>query len=261
MGEPETVPLSVRVMDFNSVDGPFTVIFRYTPAAAQAAGRADIQLIRTRSVVELVKTAWRLTGTFSNLPPPSKLGSQNLSYVLWSVSPDGRTSNLGEITLEGSEGRIASRIKTRRLGLIVTAEPYFAVSQPSKAVALQADAAPGSTVPVMQVTCKLLSTPIGIDPALGGAASQADPPGPLLVEEARRAIAAARRAGADDLAPDTLHRAEQLLRLAQDQQASGAPKKDVVDTGSEAVLIAEDARVLASTRSARNAAAKTASSP
>jgi hypothetical protein len=228
------------------------MIFRYTPLVAGAGGQADVQPW---------KAAWKLHAEFANLPPASHLGDEYLTYVLWNVSPEGRTSNLGEIELTGTEGQITTKIGTLRFGLIVTAEPYFAVSQPSKAVALQADVAPGAMIPVTQAACKLLTTPLGVDPMAAKLSPAGDPAGPLIFEEARRAIAAARRAGAEQHAPETLHTAEQLLRLAQDQQTAGAPKKDVTDTGSEAVLIAEDARVLAVTRQARQARVSTDPSP
>jgi hypothetical protein len=254
LSQVDTVELQVRVMDFSSVPEPWTVIFRYTPLVNGAGGRAEVQRW---------KFAWKLHADFSNLPAASQLCGECLTYVLWSVSPEGRTSNLGEITLTGTEGSIDTKVSARRLGMIVTAEPYFAVSQPSKAVTLQADVGPGTTptVPVTQVACNLRTLPLGVDPAASKPAGADDPAGPLLFEEARRAIAAARRAGAEQYAPDTLHTAEQLLRLAQDQQAAGAPKKDVTDTGSEAVLIAEDARVLAVTRRAHQAPTSTGPSP
>jgi hypothetical protein len=241
-------------MDFSSVPEPWTVIFRYTPLANGAGGRADFHPW---------KGAWKIHAEFANLPAASRLCRECLTYVLWSVSPEGRTSNLGEIALTGTEGSIDTKTRARRLGLIVTAESYFAVSQPGKAIALQADVAPSpsSTIQVTQVACNLLTTPLGVDPAAARSASAGDPAGPLLFEEAHRAIAAARHAGAEQYSPDTLHTAERLLQLAQDQQASGAPKKDVTDTGSEAVLIAEDARVLAVARSAHQAPTSTDSSP
>lgn len=252
LGQPDTVPLSVRVMDFSSAAEPLVMVFRYTSLVPGAAGQADVQAVTTKADVELVKTAWRLSAVFSNLPPASKLGGEYLTWVLWGVSPEGRTYNLGEVILEGTEGHINAKIKTHRFGLIVTAEPYFAVSQPSKAVAMQADLGPGaSKVPVTEVTCNLLTTPLGYDPAAARFAGTGDPSSSLLFEEARRAIDAARRAGAEQYAPDTLHMAEKLLRLAHDGQSSGAPRKDVTDTSNEAVLIAEDARVLAVERSSR----------
>ena len=254
LGPPNTVQLPVRVMDFSSAPGPWRVIFRYTPLVSGAGGRADIHPW---------KAAWKIHAEFTHLPAAAQLCGECLTYVLWSVSPEGRTSNLGEIALTGTEGSIDTKVRARRLGLMVTAESYFAVSQPGKAVALQADVAPGTsgTIQVTQVTCNLLVTPLGSDPAAAKSASAGDPAGPLLFDEARRAIAAARRAGAEQYAPDTLHAAERLLQLAQDQQASGAPKKDVTDTGSEAVLSAEEARVLAVARSAHQAATRTDSSP
>jgi hypothetical protein len=254
LSQAETVDLAVRVMDFSSLQAQPTMIFRYTPLVTGAAGQADL---------EPGKTGWKLHGALANLPAASKLGGEYLTYVLWSVSPEGRTTNLGEVLVAGTDGQIDAKIGTRHFGLIVTAEPYFAVSQPSKAVALQADVAPGATsgIPVTQVTCRLLTVPVGADPAAIGSSNASDPAGPLLFEEARRALAAARRAGAEQYASATLDTAEQLFRLAQDQQSRGAPKKDVTDTGIEAVLIAEDARVLAVARRVREARTSKESSP
>jgi hypothetical protein len=254
----ETVPFPVRVMDYGNLAGPLSIVFRYTPSVPGAAGQAEILP---------GPTWWKLDAFFQNLPPASKLGSAYLTYVLWCVTPEGRTLNLGEVELTGTDGHIKTKVNLRRFGLIVTAEPYLAVSRPNKAVAFVADVAPSATpaIPVAQVTCELLSVPIGTGTVPADPPHPTDPNEPLVIEEARRAVAVARAEGAKQYAPDTFGTAERLLQLAEDQQARGVPRKDVTDTGSEAVFIAEDARVLAVTRRKRaqetSAAATQSSSP
>jgi hypothetical protein len=240
----ESAAFQVRIMDYDNVAAPLTIVFRYTPLVSGASGQAEILPGPTR---------WKLDTAFSNLPPASKLGSEYLTYVLWCVTPEGRTLNLGEVQLTGTDGHLDTKVNLRRFGLIVTAEPYLAVSRPNKAVAFEADVAPGSAtaIPVSQVTCELLAAPIGAGTVQADPPRPTDPAEPLAIEEARRAIAVARAAGGKEYAPDTFATAERLLHLAEDQQARGVPRKDVVDTGSEAVFIAEDARVLAVTRRKR----------
>jgi hypothetical protein len=252
----ETVPFGVRVMDYGNLATPLTVVFRYMPSVPGAVGQAEILP---------GPNWWKLDAVFRNLPPASTLGGEYLTYVLWCVTPEGRSLNLGELELTGTDAHINTKVNLHRFGLIVTAEPYLAVSRPNKAVAFVADIAPGAAIPVAQVTCELLSVPIGTGTVPTDPPHATDPNEPLVIEEARRAIAVARAAGAKEYAPDTFGTAQRLLHLAEDQQERGVPRKDVVDTGSEAVFIAEDARVLAVMRRKRareaSAAAAHNSSP
>lgn len=229
---------SVRVMDYSSLTAPITVLFRYTPLAPGAAGQA---------VIEPTRFALKIHATVEKLPPASGLGQAYLTYVLWAVTPEGRATNLGEIDLTGSDGKLNAKMVPSHFGLIVTAEPYFAVSRPGKSVVLEADLAPGAkpVLPVSQASCELLATSVGANFGDPGSPASNDPSAPVVIEEARRAIEVARKSGAQQFAPETLATAEHLLQLARDQQARGVPRKDVVDTSSEAALVAEDARVLA----------------
>jgi len=249
LSEPAKVSRSVRVLDFGALAGPTTIVFRYTSQVSGAAGQAEILPF---------KNVLKIHAAFTNLPPASKIGAEFLTYVLWAVTSEGRLTNLGEVELSGTEGRLNTKVLPHRFGLIVTAEAYLAVSQPGKNVVFEGDVMPGATpaIPVTQATCELLAVPLGADAVPDSPPATTDP-GSLVVEEARRAIATARRAGAEEYAPDTLATADKLLRLAQDQQAHGVKMQDLWDTGSEAVYIAEDARVLAVTRRKRAAQART----
>ncbi len=234
----------VRVMDFGHLAGPTTIAFRYTPLVPGAAGQAEI---------EPFKSVLKIHAVFSNLPAASRLGSEYLTYTLWQVTSDGRTTNLGEVERTGSAGEIRTKSRSLRFGLIVTAEAYFAVSQPSAAVAFESDLAPGGAVniPLTQVNCELLRKPIGAQSVPTVAADPKVAGEPLLFEEARLALAVARAAGAARYAPETLDTAEQTLQIAGNLLAQGAKKADVHDAALEAVLIAEDARVLAVARQKR----------
>jgi hypothetical protein len=240
---PRSEVRSVRVMDFRRLTVTLTVVLRSTSLVPRAAGQAEIEPAGSGVL--------KIHARVDRMPPASELGPECLTYVLWAVTPEGRASNLGEILLTGSEGRLNAKMRPSRFGLIVTAEPYFAVSQPSRTVVFEADLAPGASpvLPMSHANCELLTAPVGSEAADPDHPAN-DPPA-LLIEEGRCAIAVAKKAGAPEFAPDTLATAEQLLKRAQDLETQGAPRKDVIDTGSEAVLVAEDARVLAVERQKR----------
>ena len=75
-----------------------------------------------------------------DMTPPSQLGAEFLTYVLWVVTPEGRTGNTGEILLsKNGEGKLSATTPGQTFSLIVTAEPYFAVRVPSEMVVLQSE--------------------------------------------------------------------------------------------------------------------------
>ncbi len=74
---------------------------------------------------------------FSGLSPANGFGKEYLTYVLWAISADGRPQNLGELELAGDKASLDVTSSFQSFGMIVTAEPYFAVSQPSDVVVLK----------------------------------------------------------------------------------------------------------------------------
>ena len=77
------------------------------------------------------------TAAFDELGAPSKFGSEYLTYVLWAITPEGRANNLGELQVNGNDGKLRVTTELQAFGLIVTAEPYFAVTQPSDVVVME----------------------------------------------------------------------------------------------------------------------------
>ena len=57
--------------------------------------------------------------------------------MLWAITPEGRTANLGEVLLNGTNSKLDVTTELQAFGLVVTAEPYFAVTQPSDVVVME----------------------------------------------------------------------------------------------------------------------------
>ena len=74
---------------------------------------------------------------FDNLHPANKLGSEYLTYVLWAIMAEGRTSNLGEVLLNGTKGKLNVSTDLQVFGLVVTAEPYHSVTRPSDLIVME----------------------------------------------------------------------------------------------------------------------------
>jgi hypothetical protein len=74
---------------------------------------------------------------FEGLVPANSFGPEYLTYVLWAITPQGRPVNLGEVMPGGSKAEMKVTTALQQFALIITAEPYFAVSTPSDLVVLQ----------------------------------------------------------------------------------------------------------------------------
>jgi outer membrane protein OmpA-like peptidoglycan-associated protein len=207
--------------------------FKGTPLLPFAVGNAK---------VENKKGLMSVDSSFSKMSPASQLGPEFLTYVVWAITPEGRASNLGELQLNGEKGKLSVTTRLPNFAMIVTAEPYFAVSAPSEMVVLQnvpTDNTQGATTPV---TATLLSRG-----TYGGANLEAfniNPKIPLAVYEARNAIRIARVEGAEKYAPDAWSRANQTAAQMEDYLAR-KQKDPIVTAARNAAQQAEDARSIA----------------
>jgi len=145
-------------------------------------------------------------------------------------------------------------------GLIVTAEPYSAVRLPSDVVVAENQIRPDTIGKIEEVDAKYELMPRGVytlrisaglaaEPATGPKVSMGEYEALLELYQAQNAIALAKAARADQYAPDTLAKAQQLLDEAQQFHGNkAAPRNRVVESAREATQTAEDARVLAEQR-------------
>jgi outer membrane protein OmpA-like peptidoglycan-associated protein len=176
-----------------------------------------------------------------------------LTYVLWAISPDGRPVNLGELTLDhygaGSNSKIETTSDIQTFGMIVTAEPYYAVTQPSDVVVLENIVRPDTRGVIESVNAKYELLPRGMYTMEGKV------PGfvpvivgkkdPFELYEAENAVQLARVAGAEKYAPDSFQKADAALRQALTYQNQKPGQKPVITMAREAAVRAEDARVVA----------------
>jgi outer membrane protein OmpA-like peptidoglycan-associated protein len=188
-----------------------------------------------------------INAEFRNLEPAQKFGAEFLTYVIWAITPEGKANNLGELLLDGDKAKLSVTTSLQTFGLIVTAEPYYAVSEPSDAVVLENVVVPGTsgTIQQMNATYQLLGRgQYSYDVA---AAIQSYPKSkvPLELEEARNAVQIARTAGAQQYASDALFKAQLSLDNAEVTLRRKGDKKQVVQSARDAVQNAADARRIA----------------
>jgi len=186
-----------------------------------------------------------------DMQPATRFGPEFLTYVLWAITPEGRPLNLGEVILDnGGKGALNVTTELQAFGMIVTAEPYFGVTQPSDVVVLENFVRPGETKGIIeQVNAKfeLLKRgqyAVNVPPA-ELKPMQLEKNRPLDLYEAENAVRIARWANADKDAADSFAKAQSLLQQAQEYQRRDAGSKPVSTTARGAVQAAEDARLIA----------------
>src|SRR5579884_1329421 len=209
-----------------------------TDLMKSASGELKVSVKASRVEVELKA---------EGLQPATSFGLEYLTYVVWAVSPQGRADNLGELVLEhNSAGKLKATTELQTFGLIVTAEPYFAVTQPSSLVVMETAADSSAGAQAIQFSYELLgrdaysSSNQKIDNAIFGI----DPNTPLALFEARNALRIARSANAAQYSADALGKAQQSLQQAETAYRE-KQLKAVITYARDAAQNAEDARVMA----------------
>jgi chemotaxis protein histidine kinase CheA len=201
--------------------------FQGSPLLPLAKGEADVESQSGRIAVE---------AKFDNLEPPQKFGAEYLTYVLWAITPEGKANNLGELLLDGKKSKLQATTTLQTFGLIVTAEPYYAVSDPSDAVVLENVVVAGTSGTLQQVNVNYMLFKRGIYSYNVNAATQSYSKSkvPLEVEEARNAVEIAKNSGAQQYAPDVLSKAEQSLTSAEAMLKKG-DRRVIVQNSRDAV--------------------------
>ncbi len=209
-------------------------------------GTALLPLARGQARVESKRGAVKIQAQFDKLPPASQFGPEYLTYVLWAITPEGRAANLGEVLLQGTKSKLDVTAEFQAFALVVTAEPYFSVMQPSDVVVMENAVRPDTAGSVQEIDAKfdLLQRGLYASVSADIQAMRMDPRIPLGLYEARNAVKIALGTGADRYATDSFRKAEQLLEQAENYQTHNAGKKQVEMTAREAAQTAEDARTI-----------------
>jgi outer membrane protein OmpA-like peptidoglycan-associated protein len=183
---------------------------------------------------------------FEGLQPATRNGAEYLTYVLWAVTPEGRTANLGEVLLDGTKSKLEVTTELQVFALVVTAEPYYAVRQPSDLIVMENVVRADTVGKIEEIDAKYELLQRGEYQRLANPlALKMERKLPLELYEARNAVQIARAVGADRFAAETFQKAEKDLSQAEAYQARKAGEKPVAMTAREAVQMAEDSRAIA----------------
>jgi outer membrane protein OmpA-like peptidoglycan-associated protein len=228
---------TAKSISYRNRSGATKIDFGGTPLMPAAHGEAKVEGKKGYIEIEV---------EFRNLQDASQFGAEYLTYVLWAVTPEGRTSNLGEILRNGTSGKLDVTTELQAFGLIVTAEPYFAVSRPSDVVVMENVVRPDTVGKIELIDAKFELLERGQYEHLANVLDlRVNRKMPLELYEARNAIQIARTSGADRYATETFHKAEGDLKQAEVYRARNAGSKPMIMTARQAVQTAEDARAIA----------------
>ena len=233
-------PRTVKAINYQHRSGATRIDFRGTELLPNGRGEAT---------VEGKKGYMAIKAEFDGLQPATQNGPEYLTYVLWAVTPEGRTANLGEILLGGTKSKLDVTTELQVFGLVVTAEPYYAVTQPSDLIVMENVVRPDTKGQIAEIDAKYELLQRGQYQRLANPlALKFDRKQPLELYEARNAVQIARAMGADRFAAETFQKAEASLSQAEAYQDRHAGNKAVIMTAREAVQTAEDSRAIAAKR-------------
>src|SRR6202521_3517999 len=233
------VERTTKAINYRHRSGSTPIDFRGTSLMPDAKGEAIVNSKQGRI---------EINARMEHLSPATQYGPEYLTYVLWAVTPEGRPKNLGEVLLNGNNSKLDVTTDLQTFGLIVTAEPYFAVTQPSDVVVMEnfVRSDTQGTYEDFDAKYELLQrdqyvlnvNPSELKPMV------LDRKTPLELYEARNAVRIARWTGADRYAADTLHKAEVGVQNAEEERSGKIGKKTVAQNARDAAQNAEDARLI-----------------
>jgi outer membrane protein OmpA-like peptidoglycan-associated protein len=233
------VDRTTKAINYQHRNGSTTIDFKGTPLMPAARGEAKVESKQGYIEVEV---------EFDNLQSATRFGPEFLTYVMWAITPEGRATNMGEVILNGTKSKLDVTTELQSFGLVVTAEPYFAVSQPSDAVVMENVVRKDTVGKVEEIDAKyqLLQRgqfTVNVLPA-DLKAIPLDKNTPLDLYQARNAVRIAKWAGADVSAAESFENASKLLAQAEAYKTRKAGSKPIAMTARQAVQTAEDARLI-----------------
>jgi len=236
---------TTKAVNYQHRGGATKINFKGTELLPEARGEAKVESKQGYIEIEV---------EFDGLQPATKNGAEYLTYVLWAITPEGRTRNLGEVLLNGTKSKLNVTTDLQVFGLVVSAEPYYAVTRPSDLIVVENLVRADTKGKVEEIDAKYELLQRGHYHRLANALGlRLDSKTPLELYEARNAVQIARAVGADRFAVETFEKAEKSLAQAEASQSRKAGKKPVTMSAREAVQTAEEARAIAVKRQEEDA--------
>jgi outer membrane protein OmpA-like peptidoglycan-associated protein len=231
----QEVENSTKAINYGRLKGSIAMGFQGTKLMPDARGVAKV---KSKPGGTFIKAS------FEKMAPASSFGGEFLTYVLWGISTEGRATNLGELRIHEGEGKIKATDALQTFAMVVTAEPYFAVTQPSDVVVMEnvVSAEASTQVEIIDTKYQLQKRDqyaLNMDPT---APVVMDKKTPFEVYQARNAVRIAQGAGAPAYSKVAFEKAQTDLVKAETESAS---KKSRIMDARASVQSAEDARMAA----------------
>jgi outer membrane protein OmpA-like peptidoglycan-associated protein len=233
------VSRTTKAINYHHRSGSTMIDFRGTALMPEARGEAK---------VESKQGVIKIDADMEHMQAATAYGPEYLTYVMWAITPEGRAVNIGEVLLNGGhKSSLHATSDLQTFGLIITAEPYFAVTQPSDVVVMENFIRNDTSGTIEQIDAKfeLLKRgqyTLNVNPS--EVTMRLDPKIPLELYEARNAVRIARWTGADRYAADTFRKATDNLQNAEMYLVGKGGKKPIGTVAREACQMAEDARLI-----------------
>lgn len=231
------VSRTIKAVNYHHRTGTVPIDFRGTELMPAARGEAHVSSQMGSTKIET---------SLNHMTAANQFGPEYMTYVLWGITPEGRAMNLGEVVLEGDHAKLLSTTDLQTFGLMVTAEPYFAVTQPSNVVVAENFLRNDTSGTIEQVDAKyeLLERGQYVLDRADYRPVKVNPKGPLQLAEAENAVEIARLAGAPKYAADTFQKATVDLQNAEGFLHGSRNRKESETDSREAAQMAEDARII-----------------
>src|SRR6202790_4286060 len=234
------VDRSVKAVKYAHRSGSTKINFEGTSLMSSARGEAKVDSHRGAMEIKV---------EFENMQRPTAFGPEYLTYVMWAISPEGRSVNMGEV-LVGDNHRSKLDVTTdlQAFALIVTAEPYYAVRRPSNVVIAENVIRPDTVGTSEAVDAKYelidrggyIPTGYHFDPVVLNSKL------PLEFFEARNAVRIAKSAGAENYAAPSYEKAMVQMKHADDMGTmKHVDRKALISVSREVVQTADDSREIA----------------
>lgn len=238
----QVVGRTIPAINYFHRKGPTEIGFEGTSLLPQVQGNARVDALAGRTQIQ---------ASLENLVPANSLGPEYLTYVLWAITPEGRPVNLGEVLPTGKKDKSQITVTTnlQAFGLLVTAEPYYAVTMPSDLVVAQNVVLHNTHGEIEQVNAHYSLLPRGAYAQIAGRPATLHPitrheRSPLELYEAENAVEIAEADGAGQYAPDSMATAKTALEKAEHEDKHKHNRKESITYAREAVQSAEDARII-----------------
>jgi len=234
------VSRTTRAVKYEHRHGSTKIDFEGTTLMPGASGVAE---------VASKSGAMKIEAEFKGLDKPTSFGTEYLTYVMWAISPEGRSVNLGEVLVNDyHRSKLDVTTDLQAFALIVTAEPYYAVHRPSNVVIAENVIRPDTVGTSEAVDAKYelidrggyIPTGYHFDPVVLNSKL------PLEFFEARNALRIAKSAGAESYAASSYEKAASQMKQADDLGTrKHINRKELISISREVVQTADDSREIA----------------